>query len=102
MRRFQHSIAFSANPPSEVSFSRQESDLKVMASSAFSAVHLAQVIALDNPLVGKATNEVEGELGLGTTSSVHMKPAVAVRTGYSTTRPPRRKSPASRLVFLDL
>lgn len=41
-----------------------------MASSAFSAVCHAQVVALDKLLVGKTTNEVEGELGLGTTESV--------------------------------
>ncbi len=62
-----------------------------MASSTFSAVRLAQVVALDDLLVGKTTNEVEGELGLGTTESVPKNPAVAVRTEYSTTRPPRKK-----------
>jgi len=53
-------------------------------------------------VVGKATNKVKRELGLGTTESVPTKPAVAVRTGYSKTRRPCRKSPASRPGFLAL
>jgi len=73
-----------------------------MASNAFSAVRLAQVLALDRLVLGKTTNEVDGELGLGTTESFPMNPAVAVRTEYSTMKPPRRKSPTARRVFVGL
>ncbi len=71
-------------------------------SFLFGRVRLAQVVPLDKPVVGKTTNGVEGELGLGTTESDSYETAVAVRTSWSMTRPPRTKSPTSSPLLLDL